>query len=722
VNGTSIERQDQSAWTKLRNRKVVQWGLVYVAGAWGFLQGLEYVSESFHWPEQLRQVALLALLIGLPIVLVLAWYHGDRGQQHVSGTELAVIGLLFVLGGGIFWRYDRASKSSNAVAVQADATMATTSAVADPRPSIAVLPFENRSRLEGDAFFVDGIHDDIVIQLSKVSALRVISRTSVERFRKTQLSAREIAQQLGVRSLLAGGVQRAGDRIRINVQLIDTGKDAQLWAETYDRDLNATNIFAIQTELATSITRALKTSLTPEEKARTKIVPTQDLEAWEAYQLGRRRMARRTSAGLAQAKQYFRKAIELDPGFALAHVGLADTAMMQNAYGAAALNATIEVMEQSVNRALQIDPDLAEAWVSFASLAELRGQYDSAEKFYRRAIELNPSYATAHQWFANVLVIQNRVDESLAHIQIAADLDPLSGAIQTAFGNALEGVGRLEEAELRYRKAIEVDPDTVVSYWSLGGLFALGRGRLDLAIPYYEEGYSLDPGRSSGLAILAEAYRALGDDEQASLWLERALKVGPDDPYVHAVAAMFAYEAENYAAGRAHAVKAAAEPYLMNPWRIDALRSGKLATARARYAEAFPELLDETPTVRSNNVSTAIDLALVLQRSGESQRAARLLDRSEEVIVSQMKRMGAGGYGISDVAIYALRGDKAGAIARLRDAQKSGWPVSYLRDFDPNFGAIRDDPEFRAVLAESESDMAQQRASLAGRPKDAPLE
>ena len=222
MSDSPTEGGAESIWTRLRRRKVVQWGLVYAAAAWGFLQGLEYVSEAFHWPDQLRQIALLALLIGLPIVLVLAWYHGDRGQQRVTTPEFAILTLLLLLGGGAFWYYQRASEAEKDAALTASAVQPDTSpGIKDSRPSVAVLPFENRSRLEEDAFFVDGIHDDILTQLSKVSALRVISRTSVERFRKTELSVKQIAQQLGVRSILEGGVQRAGDRVRINVQLID---------------------------------------------------------------------------------------------------------------------------------------------------------------------------------------------------------------------------------------------------------------------------------------------------------------------------------------------------------------------------------------------------------------------------------------------------------------------------------------------------------------------
>jgi TolB-like protein len=316
------------------------------------------------------------------------------------------------------------------------------------KPSIAVLPFENRSDEHQDAFFVDGIHDDILTQLTKIGAMKVIARTSVEQFRATKFTSKEIGEKLGVTCVLEGGVQRAGDRVHVTVQLIDAATDAHLWAESYDRELTATNIFAIQGEIAAAIAIALKTTLTPAERKSVNAIPTQSLDAWEAYQLGKQRMANRTIARLAEAEKFFQRAIELDPKFALAYVGLADTLDLQVEYSGVPRVTGLTRAEQAVGTALKLDPNLAEAWASSAGIATGREQYDRAESMFRRAIALNPNYATAYHWLSVELGDNlGRVDEALSFAERAAELDPLSAAIHINFGAYLEAVGRFDEAE-----------------------------------------------------------------------------------------------------------------------------------------------------------------------------------------------------------------------------------------------------------------------------------
>ena len=734
MTGAPIERVGEGALAKLRRRKVVQWGVAFAAAAWTLLQVIEYLTETYAWPPQIRQVATLVLALGLPIVLIIAWYHGDRGEQRVSGAELVIIALLLALGGGFLWHYQQSSEKSvtplGSVAGPAPVARkpVATPAVADARPSIAVLPFENRSDQSKDAFFVDGIHDDILTQLTKVSAMRVIARTSVEQFRDTRLTTREIGEKLGVAKILEGGVQRAGDRVRITVQLIDATTDAHLWAESYDRELTATNIFAIQSEVAAAIAVALKTTLTAGEQARVNAVPTQNLEAWEAYQHGKQRMARRTSAALADSVEYFEKAVGADPRFALAYVGLADAQLIQFFNGYAPRAACLDKAEAAIGKALALDPNLAEAHTSLAKLFEHRGDTGRAEVEYRKAIELNPNYATVHHWYALMLAFEGRFAEALQEAEKAEALDPLSAIINNMVAIALDGEGRFEEALAGYRKAIENDPSMPVLYGNIGALQAYAYGRFDKAVPWDEKASELDPDDANFLAGPGFDYLDLGDDAQAEQWLKRAIQRGAESVFANdAMAFWHLYRGE-----QAEALTFARRSFAVDPRRGSALtllRDADLAAnnwpaARARYAKAFPELLaDEPPLVNGLNYRAAVDLAVVLQKTGERDRANHLLDRSAQFIRT-MPRMGTYGYGIMDVEIYALRGQRREALAALRQAEKERWRSlwRYYRDFDPALASIRNDPEFKAVFADIERDMAGQRARLAARPRNEPLD
>jgi len=727
VTDAPTEREGEGAWTRLRRRKVVQWGIVYVAGAWGLLQGLAYVGTAFHWPEQLQRIAILALIVGLPIVLVLAWYHGDRGEHRIGRTELAILTLLFLVGGGIFWLYQRDSDAP-ANSTREAAAPASVTTIAAAGPSIAVLPFENRSAKQDDAYFVDGIHDDILTQLSKISALKVISRTSVERFRDTKLPLQDVAKQLGVKSILEGGVQRAGERVRINVQLINAGTDAHLWAETYDRELTAENIFAIQTELAAAIAGALKAALTPTEKARVAAVPTRNLQAWEAYQLGNQRLSRRTTTALEDSERYFRQAIVHDPKFALGWTGLANTLSLQVFYGSRPQDPGLHDAERAATRALELDPNLAEAWAVAGSIAESQLRLDRAEQMLQRAIELNPNYAPAHHWLSMNLANLGRREEALAAAERAVMLDPLSAIINNWLGAARANVGRFDDALVAHKRAIEIDPTMAIVYTNVGDIQTYGFGRLAIAIPWYEAAADRDPGDPTHPAYVAYTNQELGKDAEADRWIARMVGMGEGNAWSNFISALHYLARGEEQAARSHAERAAAlDPDYLFLMRDFDLRHGDYSAARARYAATFPHLLArELPPLNDREARAAIDLALVLQHTGESEQAKVLLDRSEKFIRT-VPRMGVNGYGIADVAIHALRGDTPRALTRLREAERAGWRGGwhgwrYYRDVDPNLASIRNEPAFKAVFADIERDMTRQRAELAARPKDAPLD
>ena len=707
----------ESTWARLRNRKVVQWSIAYAAVAWGFLQGLEYLSETYGWSPQLRKFAVLALLIGLPMVLVIAWYHGDRGHQRVSRTEFAILALLITLGGVVLWRYEPTSGIVTPIGAPSTAARLAGAAATDPRPSIAVLPFENRSANQEDAYFVDGIQDDILTQLTKVGSLRVIARTSSEQLRGTTLSTREIGERLGVIKLLQGHVQRAGDRVRINLLLIDTATESQEWAERYDRELTAANILAIQSEVAATVAAQLLASVVSRGDAGSPgTKSTRNLEAWDAYHRGQAASA--TSEDLSVAEQYFRKAIDADPRFALAYLELAGVLVGQVYTRGARRDVNLPEAETAVETALRLDPTLPQAWIASAYFAP----DEQAEAMYRKAIELEPNSAEAYEQLSDRLWGAGRWEESLRYAEKAVALDPLSIGVTGTLAQNFAAAGRLDEAEALYRSLVEIHPSDAWPYQALATFEAYARNRFAKAVTLMEKAVELDPGHAFRLGSLVLLHLDLDDDARAKDQLDDALRRWPDRTNLNIFAANLAL----YRGDEEEAIRYTEKTLETSPThfgaiyhlsRVDFARND-FAAARARYAFHYPELLaPEPPDIGPTNLGPAILLAAILLRTNEGDRARILLDRAERAI-RKRPRLGESGYGIDDVRIHALRGDKTRALAALRTAVKEGWRGPLWRTqllFDYSLDSLSSDPEFKAAVAEIRRDMKRQRGELAAR-------
>jgi TolB-like protein/Flp pilus assembly protein TadD len=709
-----------SAWTKLRRRKLAQWGIAYSAGAWGLLQGLQFLAEAFDWSSRVLRFGTLIALIGLLIVLVLAWYHGERGEQRVRRSELAIIVLLFALGGGVFWWFDRAREDAGP-AVEPPARPA---AIADVRPSIAVLPFENRSRLVEDAFFVDGIHDDILTQLTKIGAMKVIARTSVEQFRDTKLTTKEIGEKLGVTRVLEGGVQRAGDRVRVTVQLIDPATDAHVWAENYDRELSAANLFAIQSEVATAVALALNTRLSAAEQARVGSVPTRSLEAWEAYQLGQQRMTNYTAANLVEAERHFRSAIELDPQFGQAYAALARTLMAQIDWGGVPEAVNLGEAEQYARKAVELAPNVGEAWAALGLVAQWHDDR-LAEEHYRKAIQLSPNLEIAYAWLAEVLMNLGREDEALVYSARAFELNPYSSSRAHSHARLLQRVGRFDEAEINFRRALEIEPGRASTYLFLEGLQAYVHNDFVAAVPLALKMVELDPNAPYARVNLSWLYTDLNDLAEAERIMQEARKELGDARDLLFESAHLRFLMGDMTGAEqlvAHALEIDPDAvYLKRILGRIELHRRDPARARAWFVQAYPHLVGTDAPIVQWDVSNAIELAYVLERTGEPQRARELLVGAETTM-KRTPRMSVMGYGVADAQIHALRGDRGAALAALREAAQAGWRREwrYYRDYDPAFTSIRQDPEFKAIFADIERDMARQRAALPARPAGAP--
>jgi TolB-like protein/Tfp pilus assembly protein PilF len=332
-------------------------------------------------------------------------------------------------------------------------------------------------------YFSDGITFDIINHLSKITDLKVISRTSIMRYKATEVPLRRIGEELGVSTIVEGEVQRVGNRVRINAQLVDALTDVQLWAEQYDRQL--VDVFAIQSDVARRVAAALKARLTSGERRRIERRATRDLDAYNLYLKGRDFWDRR-GAGIKKGLDYFQRALQIDPDYALAHAGVADCYTLLGHFGELPPRDAFPKAKAAALRAVEIDDGLAEA---HSSLGFVKFYFDwdpqSAEQEFQRALDLNPGYAPAHYFYATLLLMQRRAEAAIAQSRLALDFDPLSVLAHAHVGWMLVGARRYERAREQLEATIELDPDFPLAHWVLGWAYGY-ESRFDEAIPCFQ--------------------------------------------------------------------------------------------------------------------------------------------------------------------------------------------------------------------------------------------
>ncbi len=484
-------------FAELKRRNVYKVAIAYGAVAWLLTEIATQVFPFFEIPNWVVRLVVLVVIAGFPIAVVVAWAF-ELTPEGLKRTEIAdaeyplgrspkrawiyIVIIAGAISVGVFFlgRYTaRRAEGRGPVASSL------------PEKSIAVLPFDNLSRDPDNAYFAEGVQDEILTRLAKVADLKVISRTSTQKYKSAPDNLREIAKQLAVANILEGSVQKAADQVRVTVQLINATTDAHLWAETYDRKL--TDIFAVESDIAKTIADTLQAKLTGLEKRAIAAQPTDDTEAHEFYLRGRYFWNKRTGPDLRRAIDYFKQAIGKDPNFALAYAGLADSYVLLSAYSAGSPQESLPSAKAAAKKAVELDDTLAEA---HTSLGQILLFYDldfaNSTKEFERAITLNPNYATAHHWYGSGPPLSlGEFDRAIAELERARQLDPLSVIINADLGVGLYTARRYDEAIAQLRKTIEMDPRFYFAHWNLGVALEL-KGELRHALSEYKKAAELD--------------------------------------------------------------------------------------------------------------------------------------------------------------------------------------------------------------------------------------
>jgi TolB-like protein/Tfp pilus assembly protein PilF len=534
-------------FAELKRRRVFRALVGYGIAAFAVLQIVEPVMHGLHWPEVTLSYVVVALAIGFPIVVSLAWiFDVNAGRlertpasgRELQGTHIALvltaIGVLAATPGIVWYFFLRGERSSKAEV----------SRVA----SIAVLPFANLSGGQENEYFSDGVTEEIINALANVEGVRVVARTSAFSFKGKNVNVRQIGEELNVGTVLEGSVRREGNQLRVVAQLIGAADGYHLWSKTYDRELKG--VFSLEDELARAIVQALKPRLV--RAAALVQQTTSSTEAHDLYLKGRYFWNQRSREGFAKATALFEKAIALDPTYALAHSGLADCYSLSVDYAQARAAEVLPKAKAHARKAAELDDSLAEAHTSLGMVSELDYDWNKAEREFKRAIELKPGYATAHHWYFLLLLDTGRLAEAREEGERARQLDPTSAIINVAlvglFLDSREYDGAIEQA----LKAIELNPNLdfarlilAVSYRQAGkvseALAALDQVRAlptgglraqlladagdrvaaQQVLAEVERRFPTQPVSHGGLAL---AHLALGDKDGAFLWLERGVE------------------------------------------------------------------------------------------------------------------------------------------------------------------------------------------------------
>ena len=663
-------------WQRLQQRRMVQWAVAYTAASFALLQGVDIVADRFAWPGMITRVLIIASFVGFFITLVLAWYHGERGEQKVKGTEVVLLVLLLAMGGGLIWEFSaRPTGASPAI----ETSIASQQPVGTEKPapvipakSIAVLPFENLSADKNNEFFAIGMQDMILTKLADIRDLKVISRTSTQEYGSRPANLKLIARQLGVATVLEGSVQRDGNEVLINVQLIDAQTDAHLWADNYQRTLD--NIFEVEAEVAEKVAEALNASLTDSEANSVASAATKDPKAYELYLKSSYEAEQYFNGGgdpahILLAESYLRQAIVKDPDFALAYAVLAGR--------------------------------MAVTWAN--GIKDSPERRDEAMGYAKKALALQPDLAEGHVAMGIMLqFLENDRPQSIKELRTAQSLAPNDARPPAVLSVLLAGAGRWEEAQALNADAMKLDPRSLsIHEWGVN--IALSLGDYERAQALIDTIMLEFPDQPTGQILAAELFILLGDPDAALELLANVPEAQQGDLVTSALFYSRNYNSMREAAERAPAAALDADAGQRKLDKGIAVKlSGDDAAAKVAL-EAAANAIQQAMVVLPNELELAGRLVAVRMWQGDRDGAMQALTQEREIARKDWNSaFGELATGIQEAKILAHFNDAEAAVTKLRQLLTTSGISALLSPallrLDPTWDPIRETPQFQALL------------------------
>ena len=508
-------------FTELKRRNVYKVAVAYAVVGWLLVQVTTQVFPIFEIPNWALSLIVFAIIIGFPIALVMAWAFEltpegikqtedvDLSDKRVSKNRTWIYVTLIgaVLSVALFFVGRLSAPSSGAPST------------GRPEKSIAVLPFENVIHDADTEYLSDGIAEALINSLTELQQLKVIARSTAFQVRGKQIDPQTVGRELKVQTVLMGVVRQVGDRLNVQVDLVDATTGSQLWGQEYEREL--ADVIAVKQALVSEVTEKLKVKLTGEQQQRLTRRDTTNPEAYQFYLRGRYYWNKRTAENLTKAMGQFQQATDKDPNYALAYVGLGDSYVLLENYAGTPANQTLPKAKAFAERALQIDDSLAEAHTSLGYVYNKLWQWKEAEDEFKRAIELNPNYPTAHHWYSLYLLDAGRVAEAKAEIKRAHELDPLSLIIGTTVTYAYLAEGDAKFSIAQSKKVVDLDPSFPRGHEYLGLALLMDR-RYAEAITELEKAVELSGRERWPLRNLGYGYAISGKRAEAQTGTQRA--------------------------------------------------------------------------------------------------------------------------------------------------------------------------------------------------------
>ncbi|MEJ8569432.1 hypothetical protein [Elongatibacter sediminis] len=704
---------------ELTRRRVLRTLGGYAVAVFVLLQLMDAAVEPLRLPDWLPTLVVILLILGFPVVFLLAWHFDLTSGGIRRATRAGILsrrqsGLLFgsmlLLTAGlgyVFYVYYSGVFAEPLLPAGAEA--AAVRSFSAPQNSIAVLPFADLSAAGDQAYVSDGVAEEILNLLAQVEGLHVAARTSSFAFRDRQTDIREIGRALNVRTVLEGSVRTAGNRIRLTAQLINVEDGYHIWSHSYDRELD--DLFAIQDEVASSIAKSLVDSFAGLE--RRSAGKTDSLAAANAYRTGRLHWWRRTPAELERAIGYFAEALEQDAGFAPAYAAMADTWLLLSLYGNLNPVRAIEKSMPMIEKALAIDPASAEAYAALGLARQQIGQNDSAESALRRAIEINEDYIPAHLWLSNTLGDQGRLPEQRRVLEQALAIDPLNEVMAVNLAHNLRTRGDVEAGRTLLENLVEVRPDSTMLLRSLAQ-HEFYSGALFEGWQLARRALVLEPADPTQVATMAKLWLTLGEVDQADALLTEALESNSqnygllDTRWLTLVVAGRLEDAERLVR---EAMQRAGDDLPTGLQRVFNLRFGMLALARGDDLEARRRLAAAVDTEdevahEGDTVLALTLLAMIAQRNGDAAAAAAWLAEVERKLSrARINGVDDADLHYSQAALLALRDDPDAALRELTAAYDRGFRELWLLEMDWRLEPLRQTPEFLALEARMGEDI-----------------